>query len=153
MSEPRKLTGYHVLAIFGGAFAVIIGVNLVLATQAIRTFPGLEVKNSYVASQTFDADRAAQLALGWSVTAGIERGQLRLRFEGRNGPVEPRLDSVILGRPTYTGQDRKPELVFDGTEFTAPVEGIEPGNWDLWIEATAGDGTRFHQRLDLKVAG
>lgn len=153
MSEPRKLTGYHVLAIFGGAFSIIIGVNVVLATQAVRTFPGLEVKNSYVASQTFDADRAAQQALGWTVTASIERGKLRLRFDGANGPVEPRLEKVTLGRPTYTGQDQNPALTFDGTEFTAPVDDIAPGNWDLWIEATAADGTRFRQRLELKVVG
>ena len=36
------LTGRHVALIFGSAITVIIGVNLTLATQAIKTFPGLE---------------------------------------------------------------------------------------------------------------
>ena len=62
-----EITGKHVLAITVSAFAVIIGVNVVMAWKAISTFPGLEVKNSYVASQTFDADRAAQQALGWTL--------------------------------------------------------------------------------------
>ena len=63
------LKGRHVAMIFGGAFTVIIGVNVALAVNAVRTFPGLETKNSYVASQTFDDRRAAQEALGWTVAA------------------------------------------------------------------------------------
>ena len=43
-----EITGKYVFAITASAFAVIIGVNLVLAFKAVSTFPGLEVKNSYV---------------------------------------------------------------------------------------------------------
>ena len=74
----RELTGKHVLAITVGFFGVIIAVNMVLAVQAVRTFPGLEVKNGYVASQTFDADRRAQEALGWTLVQTYEAGKLRL---------------------------------------------------------------------------
>lgn len=42
----REIRGRHVALGFGFAFSVITGVNLLLATQAVRTFPGLEVKNS-----------------------------------------------------------------------------------------------------------
>ena len=52
-----KLTGGHVLAMFVAMFGVIITVNMILAFSAVKTFPGLEVKNSYVASQSFDRDR------------------------------------------------------------------------------------------------
>ena len=55
----RQIKGWHVLTGFGVAFGVIIAVNLTLAYQAVATFPGLEVKNSYVASQSFDVDREA----------------------------------------------------------------------------------------------
>ncbi len=47
----RPLTGWHVLAMFVAGFGIIIGVNLTLAFKAVSTFPGLEVPNSYVASQ------------------------------------------------------------------------------------------------------
>ena len=60
----RELTGRHVLAITLAAFGVIIAVNMVMAVKAVSTFPGLETPNSYVASQRFDRDRAAQAALG-----------------------------------------------------------------------------------------
>ena len=64
-----EIKGWHVALWFSMAFGVIIAVNLTLAFNAVRTFPGLEVKNSYVASQSFDADRAAQNALGWDGAA------------------------------------------------------------------------------------
>ena len=60
----RELTGAKVFAITAGAFGVIIAVNVVLAVKAVQTFPGLEVANSYVASQSFDAERTAQQKLG-----------------------------------------------------------------------------------------
>ena len=63
----RELTGRHVLVITVSAFAVIIGVNLTLAYQAVATFPGLEVQNSYVAGQGFNDRKAAQEALGWTL--------------------------------------------------------------------------------------
>ncbi len=56
----KTLTGWHVFVMFGFGFGTIIAVNLTLAFNAVRTFPGLEVKNAYVASQGFDADRKAQ---------------------------------------------------------------------------------------------
>ena len=59
----REITGRHVAAMFGAGFGVIIAVNVLLATKAVSTFPGLEVKNSYVASQTFDADRARAMTM------------------------------------------------------------------------------------------
>ena len=49
-----NLPAKHALAMFVAAFGVIIAVNLVLAYNAVKTFPGLEVKNSYVASQEFN---------------------------------------------------------------------------------------------------
>ena len=72
MTREFKLTGWHVLAIFVGAFGVIIGVNVALAWNAVATFPGLEVDNSYIASQTFDDRREAQEAPTGSL-GGAER--------------------------------------------------------------------------------
>ena len=78
MSEERKFTGRHAAAIFVGAFGIIITVNLSMAYNAVWTFPGLTVKNSYIASQSFDARRAAQEALGWTAQAELDDGWLVL---------------------------------------------------------------------------
>ncbi|MEM9970975.1 MAG: FixH family protein, partial [Pseudomonadota bacterium] len=42
----KELKGWHVATMFVCGFAIIIAVNLTLAFSAVRTFPGLEVKNS-----------------------------------------------------------------------------------------------------------
>jgi FixH len=77
-----EITGPRVFAFTASAFAVIIGVNVFMAYQAISTFPGLEVKSSYVASQSFDAERAAQNALGLTLTQSYDPalGQISLRL-------------------------------------------------------------------------
>jgi len=149
----REINGYHVLAIFGGGFAVVIAANLVLATQAVRTFPGLEVKNSYVASQSFDAERAAQQALGWTAGLRLEGNVLRLDITDATGPVEARIVEAKLGRKTFAGQDRLLSLAPSGGAFVADAGGLAPGAWHLWFRAEAPDGTIFRQRLDLWVPG
>lgn len=147
----KPLTGRTVFAITASAFAVIIGVNLYMAFMAVGTFPGLETKNSYVASQSFDADRKAQLALGWDVSALIEDGNLRLSILGPDGaPVEPASLVATLGRATEIVDDRTPVFGFDGKSMVAPVD-LEPGNWNLRMIATAADGTTFRQRIVLHV--
>ena len=78
-----ELTGKHVLVITVSAFAVIIAVNLLLAYKAVSTFPGLEVQNSYVASQVFDTDKAAQLALGWTLTPSYQANEVQLASSAR----------------------------------------------------------------------
>ena len=148
----RPLTGRHVAAMFLGGFGLIIAVNLTLAVQAVRTFPGLEVASSYVASQHFDADRAAQLALGWTAEARVEGGELVLDLRGPGGaPVRPAAIEAVLGRATTVAADQSPAFRFDGAVHRAPVA-LAPGNWNLRLDATAPSGAHFRQRLVLHVA-
>ena len=145
------LTGHKVFAIFASFFVVIIGVNLVLAWQAIATFPGLETANSYVASQTFDDDRAAQLALGWTVTAAVHQGELQVSITDAEGmPVQAAAISGIFGRATVTRDDQTPDFAFDGALYRAAVT-ADQGNWNLRLQAQAEDGTMFRQRLPIVV--
>ncbi len=145
-----ELKGWHVLSMFLLGFGIIISVNLTLAFNAVRTFPGLEVKNSYVASQSFNADRAAQIALEWDVTATLRGHDLSLTFVGENGAVQPTIDRAIFGRATSVAADQEPVFVFDGARFTALVDG-GAGNWNLRLWATAPDGTQFQQRVIVEV--
>lgn len=109
----REITGKHVLFFTVSAFAVIIAVNLTMAYKAVSTFPGLEVKNSYVASQTFDHDRAAQVALGWTLAPEYDAvaKEVRLVFTDAAGmPVTLQDLSVLIGRTTSASQDRRPDF-------------------------------------------
>jgi nitrogen fixation protein FixH len=150
-----ELTGRKVLAITVSAFAVIIGVNFLLAYKAVSTFPGLEVPNSYVASQTFDADRAAQKALGWDLKADYDhagRALHRVFTDAAGKPAPVSGLSVLVGRPTEAREDTYPVFTEDHGVFRAPLP-LNPGKWMLKVQAHAPDGTLFHQRLDLFVKG
>ena len=144
----RPLTGRAVLAMFLGGFGTVIAVNVTLATHAVRTFPGLEVANSYVASQSFDRRRAAQEALGWQVSSGYEGGGLRVALTDRDGRPLPPPARVRLGRPTEARDDRVVALDAAGRARTA----LAPGLWHVNVAATAPDGTAFARRLTLRVA-
>jgi nitrogen fixation protein FixH len=147
----KQLTGRHVLMIFCGAFGVIIGVNLLLAWSAVSTFPGLEVKNSYVASQQFDARKAAQEALGWTVRADAAEGQVILRITDADGlPVRVGGLEAVIGRATHVADDIRPEFIFDGVAYVAPVD-LAGGNWNIRMKEQAEDGTAFMQRVILHV--
>ena len=150
-APQRELTGRKVLFMTCAAFAVIIGVNLTLAWKAVSTFPGLEVKNSYVASQGFDAARAAQLALGWDVSATLEDGTLTLAFLQDGAPVRPTITAATLGRATHVADDITPDFTWTGEAFVARPD-LAPGNWNLRLEAEAPDGTPFRQRVIVRAA-
>ncbi|WP_411352183.1 FixH family protein [Leisingera aquaemixtae] len=151
--REREFTGKHALMLFGGAFAVIIGVNIALAVSAVKTFPGLEVKNSYVASQEFDKRRNAQEALGWSVYASSAGDQVKLEITDADGnPVEVAKLTATLGRATHVQDDQQPEFAFDGQAYIAPAD-LGPGNWNIRMVARAKNGTEFTQRVILHVKG
>jgi len=151
----REITGRKVLLFTVGAFGVIIAVNLFMAYSAVSTFPGLEVKNSYVASQSFDADRRAQLALGWQMDPVYDpvNGELRLAFTDKQGfAAEVATLSVLVGRSTVARDDTRPSFTQLSGVFSAPLV-LAPGNWMMQVEATANDGTVFRQRITLAVKG
>ncbi|PHQ86912.1 MAG: nitrogen fixation protein FixH [Thalassobium sp.] len=149
MAAP--ITGRKVFFGMSAAFGVIIAVNLFMAYSAVRTFPGLEVKNSYVASQNFDRDRAAQEALGWSIHAEVHQEELQLAITNDVGqPVEVAELTGTFGRATSVRDDQIPDFVFDGTLYRAPVA-TSAGNWNLRFEAMAKDGTMFRQRVVVLV--
>ena len=148
----RPLTGRKVAAVFVAGFSVIVAVNLALAVSAVRTFPGLETDSAYVASQRFDADRAAQEALGWQVALSVEGGTLRLSVRDRGGaPVRPEVTRAVFGRATTVLGDRTPEFAWDGADLVAPLD-ADPGNWNLRLEMRAADGTPFRRRIPLRIA-
>lgn len=148
-----ELTGRHVFFITTGAFAVIIGVNVLLAVKAVSTFPGLEVDNSYVASQDFDARKAAQVALGWHMASAFADGQLRLAFTDRAGlPVTVSELRVLVGRVTEAADDVWPVFAAVGDGYEARVP-LRRGKWMVKVTARAADGTLFEQRSELQVRG
>lgn len=150
MSAP--LTGRKVLIFTVLAFGIIIAVNLTLAFNAVRTFPGLEVDNSYVASQSFDRDREVQLSLGWEVSAKVDTaGDLVLNIVDADGaPVRVAKLEGTFGRATSMRDDQTPVFEFRDGAYRAKVV-YAPGNWNLRFRAVARDGRAFRQRVVVIV--
>lgn len=143
---PNPLTGKHIAALFVACFSVIIAVNLTLAFNAVRTFPGIEVKNAYIASQQFDAKRTAQTQLNWNVSARIEKGNLVLSIMHQGQPVDAEIVSALFGRATHTAEDQQLLFAFNGKEFVSPVDAGQ-GNWNLRLSALSPEGIAFEQRI------
>lgn len=149
----KPLTGRKVLAITLTFFATIIAVNVYMASKAIQTFPGLEVANSYVASQVFDKELAAQRAMGWTLTHRYEDGRLILSFRDSDGhPVTVERLSALVGRSTEAAEDQRPDFTLAGDDYVARID-LPQGKWMILLEAFDAAGKRFHQRLDLQVQG
>ncbi len=148
-----EIKGWHVLAVSVAAFGVIIAVNVTMAYKAISTFPGLEVDNSYVASQEFNRLRDAQEKLGWKMAYGYDGGRLTLAFTDRNGtPVEVSRLEVLVGRTTEAKDDVLPAFTWLNGSYEATVP-LAPGRWMIRISARSADGTLFQQRDEFSVKG
>ncbi len=150
--QPEKLlTGRKVLTIALLAFGSIVGVNIALVYFAIGSFPGLEVKNTYVASQIFDAEKTAQDALGWTVMADYQNTTLVLKFTDRdNQPVTVNGLIVSVGRATHANEDRQVFFDFIDGAYTASTV-LGPGKWQVRLIAASQDGTSFRQNIPLSI--
>lgn len=97
-----RLTGRHVAAIFIGFFAIVIAVNVLMASYAIGGFGGTVVDNSYVASQRFNgwlARARTQDALGWHQQAQLAPDRhLVLILTGPQNAVVSAIAEHPLGR-------------------------------------------------------
>ncbi len=147
----RELTGRDALLIFLCCFGVIIAVNAVMIVSAVRTFPGLDVKNSYVASQEFDARKADQERLGWVTKIAYENGAVMLFIEDEEGrAVTPSEVNLTIGRATTDRFDEAVDLRFNGEAFVADVA-LGEGKWLGFLDAVASDGTAFRQMHNIWV--
>ncbi|MDO9639440.1 MAG: FixH family protein [Pseudotabrizicola sp.] len=150
-----EFTGRKMAIVMVSFFGVIIAVNFLMAYKAVSTFPGLEVKNSYVASQQFDTIRAGQQNLNWTMTPDYDATDRRLylAFTDADGQPAQLSDlSVLIGRSTAARDDQTPDFTYAAHLWTTPID-LEPGKWLLRVEARAADGTLFSQRVSIMVKG
>ena len=147
----RKLTGAHVLAIFVSGFGLIFAVNFFMAYSAVSTFPGMEVSSSYADSQSFDARRDAQEALGWTARVEVPGdGTLILHLNDREGAlVAPAELTALLTRPTNRQDDQLLDLRRENGAFVAAVR-LGDGQWRLRLTGVARDGTEYRHNITFR---
>lgn len=129
-----------------GMFGVVIGVNLLMATLAIRGFSGVVVENTYVASQLFNRwlDKArAQDMLGWS--ADLERlPNSHIMVVAHSVPPGAAV-TATLRRPL--GQPDTVHLTFveAAPEHFHSREQVDGGRWIARVTIAAGSREWSHE--------
>ena len=140
--KVREFTGKHMLLTIVGFFAIVIGVNVTMATLASTSWTGLVVENTYVASQQFNQkakEGRAQAALGWTAKLTIASGEVGYSLTDATGkPVTLRAVKVLFRHPAYEAEDKVVILAAGpAQEFSArhtPKDGV----WIVEIDADAG---------------
>lgn len=144
-TSGKELKGWHVLLIMLGFFGVMFAVNGVFLYHAITSFPGEDVKKSYVQGLHYNdtlAARAAQTERGWTAEAGLQGDQLLFRLQTADGaPVSNQAVIGELRRVASQGQDRA--IVFraaPGGEYYADAYDLDIGRWELRVRVLDADG-------------
>ena len=133
----RRFTGWHFTVIIIAFFGVVIAVNLTMAVFATRTFGGVVVENSYVASQNYndwlDAAKRQQ-KLAWSIEAALD--------EQRRVTIAMSIDGARVSGFARHPLGREPDvpLTFDTTGTLArSVNALPPGRWNIHLLVSRGE--------------
>ena len=152
---PRPITGRFVLVACIIFFGVIASVNAVMMTIAIRTMPGLDVRNGYVASQAMNGEleamrQQAQRAWAADVAVGLKdnAATVSISLTDRVGkPVSGLAVSARLAHLALTRGDHQGELIEQRAGFYAAVlPDVDAGGWTLVIEASQNGERVFMSR-------
>lgn len=146
---PFEIKGWHVLAAMLAGFGLVIAVNVAFAVIAVSTFPGEDVRRSYLQGVQYNetlATRRAQAALGWAATAEFvihdSVSAIAVAISDREGrPLNGASLRGDLQWPTDAGHDRALtfEAIGDG-RYMARVDDLQPGRWRLRGRAERDEG-------------
>jgi|TARA_R100001244_G_scaffold39766_1_gene35675 nitrogen fixation protein FixH len=132
----RKFTGYHATMIIVAFFAVVVGVNMVMARFALSTFGGTVVDNTYVASQKYNEwleQARDQRAHGWTVSPVIRSGDRALLNISDADGAALRGASLVAVAEHPVGRTEPFEITFSELrpgEYQS-VQMIPDGRWKL----------------------
>ena len=139
-SRTSTFTGKHMAAVFVGGFAIIIAVNLLMASVAVGSFHGTVVDNSYVASQKYNGwlkQAAASKALGWQAVPH-RRADGRVVVETIAAPASARI-TATAERPLGAREDTALTFAPQGQGRWVSSESLAPGRWQLRLAIRAGN--------------
>jgi nitrogen fixation protein FixH len=139
-SNTTPMTGKRMAAIFIGGFGIVIAVNLFMASQAVGSFHGTVVDNSYVASQKYNGwlkQAAASQGLGWQAVPH-RREDGRVVIETIAVPAGAQI-TATAERPLGERQESLLTFTAAGQGRWLSNEALAPGRWELRTAIRAGD--------------
>jgi nitrogen fixation protein FixH len=157
-AAPFELKGWHVLATLLAFFGAVIAVDVVMAVQAYRTFPGEVSATPYEDGLRFNrtlAEHAQARALGWkagvraSVLGGgaeLGGGRAQIEVSIRDPAGQPVRGVRLSGRLERPATEAGRVLL----AFTETRPGLyqamapeTPGAWDLTLSGQDAAGAPF----------
>lgn len=148
-------TGRHMAMVLAAFFGVIFAANFTMVYFAKKSWTGLVVQNSYVASQQFNETTAnlEKAAKDIITTFNYADGKLVVALTDPQGQAVAATGlAVTLGRPSNEGQDQTVPLIAQGNGvFTAPLS-LAKGQWTGRITAdiTGHEGWQHPLRIMVK---
>jgi nitrogen fixation protein FixH len=155
--KPTQFTGWHMLGVMVLFFGTIVGVNLFMATSAFRTWTGLVVQNTYVASQGFNDRLAAQReidALGWTPDLAYDGETLRFTLTAGTGlPLDIAGLTADIHRPVGVRGEQIVSLEADGRGgYIVPVA-LADGVWNVQLRGEISGYPDYEHYARLTVGG
>ena len=153
-----RLRGAHVLFAMLMFFGGVIAVNVAFAILAVRSFPGEDVRRSYLQGLQYNealAARRAQEAIGWRVQAALlhsgDAAALQvIVHDSKGAPLERVQVSGELRWPADGRLDRQLRFQDVGAgRYVATVATLHEGRWRLRARAEdeAGAARDFEAEL------
>lgn len=147
-TSPFRIRGWHVLLMLLSFFGAVIAVNVYFISAALRTFPGEDVRRSYVQGLQYNetlAERQVQAALGWQVQAALAgegAAALEITLLTHEGaPLEGASIEGELQWPTDSRHDRDVNFTpMGGGRYVAQLGPLDAGRWRLRARAERADG-------------
>jgi len=140
--------------VFVGGMMVVVLVNGVLIFQALTTFTGVTVGQSYDRGRTYNRvldEAARQDALGWNLRASVDSGQITITARDRgDAPIAGVLEAHLL-RPLDGERIAFPDATGAG-RFVLELPELRAGQWELrgLLTSLAGERHDLRQRFTLR---
>jgi len=157
-SSTFEVRGWHVLLGLIAFFGAVVAIDVAMAVQAYKTFPGEVTAKPYEEGLAFNrtlAARAEERTLGWRAkvetsVSDVGRNLIRVTVQDRSGaPVRGlKLNGRLVRPATESGRiepaftETKPG-VYDASVPEAP------GAWDLSLKGTDASGRPFEAERRL----
>ena len=155
--RPRRFTGWHMAAVMFLFFGTIFTANGLMAWNASRSWSGLVVKNSYIASQQFngkvaEAERFAASGIAGSLQA--TSGELRYVL-ARDGKPLSAADRVLASfkRPVEEHEDFEIELDRTADGAFVASRSLKEGQWIADLRVMSGEEMIYRQAVRFVATG
>jgi nitrogen fixation protein FixH len=151
---PRPFTGRHMALILVAFFAVVVGVNVTMAVLARKSWTGLVVQNSYVASQHFNAEtkkRLAMLEKGFRMEIVVRAGSVSVTLNDKAGLALPlHKATMTLVRSDWAFNDTSIAMQCRGSLCSSTAE-LAPGLWKGEAVLDVVDFGEWRQPVEVQV--